>query len=941
MAYRVSSCLLVGLGGTGQDSLAYIKKRMLETYGAIPPVVRFLSIDADKLKANNSVLESDEYTYLKVEDVENYRLVRPQVDEWLDTEHVPWQKFRQIKQGAGQIRMLGRLALDHHLGGVVRLISRKLDEINDSRTQLADFGNTWSISEATPQVIFFGSIAGGTGGGTLLDLAAAVKSMPEANQFETVAYLMLPGVFRKKVNTELVEENGYAFLRELDYFSSDVEAVKARPDLFEYQLGASTYSMAGPFDRIMLVDNERADNIRYADSALLSEAIALAVLTTTGGPIGDEAESVLCNPGNELSTWEDGKRPLYSTFGICEVHYPSQMFAEYGTSVFVDRLARLILEGDSGEGDAASAETVRVKFIADNHLAELGGTDNEIGNAILPYASTPVTLNIPKELKADQISGIWRDNENRIAQFKEAQAAKTAGNRDELAKSLEAKLRGEIVRLAQAERGSLALVVASQLRGYFEAVADESIKGDDSDEAKARAMAKRASDDAKSLEDSAVAATKKWFSAEVVRKIKGNYQTALTNVARLEAAQIRAKAVAVLCQSMVAVLDDVIVGLEQQNAAGAALLTATTTERTKLQKRLSGGGEFEQVVTPPLENPDIPTPVPADFWTWLEQSKQMDVLSFGKLDAQKAYDTLNEYASAIDVTRNLREANLMSVIKDMDEAGLDKMVHSADKKAMPLLSCNKGVVEANSKDAFMAPSYQYIIGAPKGFLQMFTPDQLGDKSQTESGSSSSKSLTARLTSTEIQSVRAIELDDVDRAYFFKFYGGVPAYALSLFDLMRDEYNDLNARKGQWSLHLDKRWGDVLPDPMPQRKSKGADITVWALAVSDISALNKIRQSQDHFTFLHLEPGERIPVESPIAQGRMSACTEFLRNSAWVAECQAAIDLAYRDMSNSEMKAELERWVDSLEMRFGQDSKNYEIAKEERDAIRRYIREKLA
>lgn len=47
MVKNISKTLIVGIGGTGQRVICDIKKRMLSTYGEIPPLVQFLAIDTD------------------------------------------------------------------------------------------------------------------------------------------------------------------------------------------------------------------------------------------------------------------------------------------------------------------------------------------------------------------------------------------------------------------------------------------------------------------------------------------------------------------------------------------------------------------------------------------------------------------------------------------------------------------------------------------------------------------------------------------------------------------------------------------------------------------------------------------------------------------------------------------------------------------------------
>jgi len=943
MAFHVSRCLLVGLGGTGQNSLAFIKRRMIESYGEIPPVIRFLSFDADKIDPKvEELLDQDEFVALEVEDVATYRTAKPEVDNWLDTENIPWQKFRRIDQGAGQIRQLGRLALNVHLANSVALVQRKLREINDWQAQLG-VSDKWSVSKAQPQIIFFGSIAGGTGGGTLLDLAAAIKSLPDASKFETVAYLILPGVFMGKDRTHYVEENSYAFLKELDFFTSKAEDVRKRPDLFSYSSGATTYSMAAPFDRILLIDNERTDGIRYDSPSDLAEAVALAVLTTTGGPMGDKTESVLCNPGNDISIWEGGKKPIYSTFGICEVHYPSALFAKYGLSAFADRLAqRLVIpeqDADAGSSDRVLGD--REAFLAEGKgLREKGKTDNQIGNRILPISN--VAANIPKEFKAGLVPAIWTDNEQRVVQFVASSTKIAAENRAALVDEVRTAIHERIVESVRVRGGQYATSLVSSFKGYFESVLDEMMKGEQAEAAVAtRSVALHAAN-AKALQGDVAEACKKWFSSDLTRKLMTNYQTALGELGRWHAAAIRAQEVGSFCNSLVVSLDDLLQTLSAQQATAGAIMSRSSHMRENLESQLTHSAPFERIVIPALSSIDLPEVVTSDFWGWLADKKGLDVLGFWSKGVQEAYDLLIEYGTARDVTKALRDGSLMTVVDSMSEEQRDQLVKEADAKAAPLLRWQTGIVNAQSD--LKKPTFQYLIGASAGFLNMFTSQpKPGDEAEQKqgSGTTSTKSLQDRLATKEVRDVHRVELDDKDRAYFFKFYGALPAYSLSLFDLMRDEYLDLTSTPGQWCLHLDKRWDGEIPDPSCEGSDE--DLWIWSLAVSDIPYFKRVKQSQDFFYFVHtadLGGGIINTVDIPLGQGRANATTAFLRDKSYLAEAGAIIASAVSTNGNGAVRTALRDYAEQMKVRYPEKASLHEVVGREIAAIGQYIEKKL-
>ena len=68
-----------------------------------------------------------------------------------------------------------------------------------------------------PQIIFFGLVAGGTGGG--IDIACAAR-LKKRTIGSSAPFFLLPGVFAGKVGVDYVEENSFAFLKELDFFMS-------------------------------------------------------------------------------------------------------------------------------------------------------------------------------------------------------------------------------------------------------------------------------------------------------------------------------------------------------------------------------------------------------------------------------------------------------------------------------------------------------------------------------------------------------------------------------------------------------------------------------------------------------------------------------------------------------------------------------------------------
>ena len=170
--------LLLGLGGSGQLILLHLKRLFLDTYGVVPPSIKFLALDTDvsqgKLRSNISdkqySLDIDEYLHMKVTDPLTFIQQSGVVKNW----YAKPMPVGAIASGAGGIRQNGRLALFFYIQEFNNRIARMLAEINHTQvfTRMAnaktEMGSTtnFQLSERAPEVYVCGSLAGGTGSGT-------------------------------------------------------------------------------------------------------------------------------------------------------------------------------------------------------------------------------------------------------------------------------------------------------------------------------------------------------------------------------------------------------------------------------------------------------------------------------------------------------------------------------------------------------------------------------------------------------------------------------------------------------------------------------------------------------------------------------------------------------------------------------------------------------
>src|SRR5438477_10373706 len=109
--------VVIGLGGTGHGAVLKLKKRFIDAYGSVPPIVRFLAFDTTENVEHTERRRDGSPVTLEPN---NERIVlsipnpaalvsgnNPHIDEWWPN-NIP---IGAIIAGAGQVRARGRLAL--------------------------------------------------------------------------------------------------------------------------------------------------------------------------------------------------------------------------------------------------------------------------------------------------------------------------------------------------------------------------------------------------------------------------------------------------------------------------------------------------------------------------------------------------------------------------------------------------------------------------------------------------------------------------------------------------------------------------------------------------------------------------------------------------------------------------------------------------------------
>ena len=230
--------LFIGLGGTGQRILLEAKRSIMRANGGqVPPQIQFVIIDTDTSSSlrdsttgENVVFRRGEYIRLPGDGAVSVAQ-KASNDGWWPTDCVDWPL---PGPGAAAKRMHGRAKL----GLSISLVKNK---IKDAVSRCRHTNEEGAMDErgGAVSVTIACSLAGGTGGGTWMDVANLVHpTLALGANDKLTGLLVLGDAFDGLPGTRNKNANTYASLRELQWLMEDHLAAKIRNS--EYTLGEET-----------------------------------------------------------------------------------------------------------------------------------------------------------------------------------------------------------------------------------------------------------------------------------------------------------------------------------------------------------------------------------------------------------------------------------------------------------------------------------------------------------------------------------------------------------------------------------------------------------------------------------------------------------------------------------------------------------------------------
>lgn len=364
--------LIVGLGGTGQWVLTYLKKDLMESNnGVMPSNVKLLGFDTmprasvstdvaaskekgEDIKVGSVALETNiEFFHLGGDmreigetltgNVESRRQALSHIGSWFDAQH--WMQTLPrsswvLSSGAGQLRQFGRLGLFQDLTDPSQ--SKIWNRIDVAARSLER-----NLGGERLEIAVVGSFAGGTGSGMFIDIALLLRERTKGLDSLIRGYFALPRVFDQNPDEDL-KARSFAAWRELNRFMTVSNEFPMPTQIYNprdkrLQIHKINHRL---YDACYLVDGKRAGKrIDSEPQKIVFPAIADAIsalLDDTAG--GHYTEYVGTNLAPEYA--KKPGVPLYSAVGAhsfkVPVFYAQQEFSYQLTAELLEELIKPI-----------------------------------------------------------------------------------------------------------------------------------------------------------------------------------------------------------------------------------------------------------------------------------------------------------------------------------------------------------------------------------------------------------------------------------------------------------------------------------------------------------------------------------------------------------------------------------------------------------------------
>ena len=214
--------LLIGLGGSGVRTINRVKSMIAAKFTDYQGRIGFLAIDTDSddLSRMNALREDEKHVIKTEGDINSMYNIKKNRSNFTNSWINPEFYTNLTLQGANQIRQASKAKM---FAWGVAADTNEMRIIRKIRDAANSVSKSYDESKMTFNVIIVLGVAGGTGSGGIIDIAQFVRRAVPVKCTIT-GYFYMPDTvldfFRGKPAASNIQANGYAALKELDYYQS-------------------------------------------------------------------------------------------------------------------------------------------------------------------------------------------------------------------------------------------------------------------------------------------------------------------------------------------------------------------------------------------------------------------------------------------------------------------------------------------------------------------------------------------------------------------------------------------------------------------------------------------------------------------------------------------------------------------------------------------------
>ncbi len=335
--------LIIGLGSTGYDVCDYIAQRIQWEQGGFDaaPWLKFLVLETEaphgtgELDQNYFHLGVDATSYSNVINSPGRYKEQLDLEKWWDKDALLSLQDRAITKGAGNIRMVGRLAflfpgLCNRIRDEIQVRLDALQRLTPQEAQLArgplpDGTNPPMMLSKDTVVYVVGTLCGGTCSGAFIDLGYLLHYAFAANGYpiQRVGLFSLPNLSYDPLRWQRRRANAFAALKELNHYMSGNDYSVQYPFHPGRPENATRYS---PYDTTYLSqpgggDEQSFEEVKVTTAQFLHNDIFNPEAAQLGARTVDGSASMFAGDKN-------GSPVTFYSFGMSALEIPGYLIAQ-------------------------------------------------------------------------------------------------------------------------------------------------------------------------------------------------------------------------------------------------------------------------------------------------------------------------------------------------------------------------------------------------------------------------------------------------------------------------------------------------------------------------------------------------------------------------------------------------------------------------------------